>query len=429
MRLKTVAAAGLAVATIVGLAACGGSNSSSDGENGKVQMTFWHNSTTGDGKAYFENLAKTFETEHPNVTIKIVPVQNEDYDGKIQTALQDPSSAPTIFYSRGGQKLKDMANAGQVKDITADVSSTVTTKMKAALNGHTIDGKIYGVPITAQPGGFWYSKDLFEKAGIASTPTTMDELKQDVQKLKDAGIAPVALGGKDAWPVAHWWYFLGLRECSTSVFDTAMSNKDFSDSCWVQAGKELQDFNTLKPFNEGFLTTSAQQGASSSAGLLANHQVAMELMGAWEPGILKDLSPDGKEMSDLGFFPFPAVTGGKGDTTEMMGGADGFACYVNAPKECAQFLNFMAEKSNQEGYAKAFATIPANVDAQSAVSGQALQDVVKAYSKASAMHLWIDTSTGQNIGNALNEGVVKLLTGASTPSDVVKAVEEAASKG
>ncbi len=86
-------------------------------------------------------------------------------------------------------------------------------------------------------------------------------------------------------------------------------------------------------FNEGFLTTTAQQGASSSAGLLANHKAAMELMGTWEPGVLKDLTPDKKPMADLGFFAFPTVDGGKGEE-----GADGrcdrFRCQSRGSGRC-----------------------------------------------------------------------------------------------
>ena len=71
----------------------------------------------------------------------------------------------------------------------------------------------------------------------------------------------------------------------------------------------LADFATTKPFNDGFLTTSAQQGAGSSAGLLANHKAAMELMGAWDPGVIASLTPDEKPLPDLGWFPFPSIVG------------------------------------------------------------------------------------------------------------------------
>ena len=106
MKFKSVAAALLAAVTCVSMAACGsGGDTNADG---KVEITMWHNSTTGDGKAYWESAAKAFEKENPNVTIKIEAIQNEDMDGKLQTALQDPNSAPDIFMARGGQKLRDV---------------------------------------------------------------------------------------------------------------------------------------------------------------------------------------------------------------------------------------------------------------------------------------------------------------------------------
>ena len=103
-----------------------------------------------------------------------------------------------------------------------------------------------------------------------------------VEQLKGAGIAPIALGAKDAWPAAHWYYWFALRECSTETLQSAADDLDFSDECWITAGEDLQELAALEPFNQGFLTTSAQQGAGSSAGLIANHQAGMELSGDFE---------------------------------------------------------------------------------------------------------------------------------------------------
>ena len=191
MKFKSVAAALLAAVTCVSMAACGsGGDTNADG---KVEITMWHNSTTGDGKAYWESAAKAFEKENPNVTIKIEAIQNEDMDGKLQTALQDPNSAPDIFMARGGQKLRDVVEAGQAMDLTDKISDTVKNQMATAEATGTIDGKIYSVQQSVLPGGIWYSKDLFEKAGITETPKTWDEFKTVVQKLKDAGIGTYIL--------------------------------------------------------------------------------------------------------------------------------------------------------------------------------------------------------------------------------------------
>ena len=130
MKFKSVAAALLAAVTCVSMAACGsGGDTNADG---KVEITMWHNSTTGDGKAYWESAAKALEKENPNVTIKIEAIQNEDMDGKLQTALQDPNSAPDIFMARGGQKLRDVVEAGQAMDLTDKISDTVKNQMATA---------------------------------------------------------------------------------------------------------------------------------------------------------------------------------------------------------------------------------------------------------------------------------------------------------
>jgi hypothetical protein len=210
----------------------------------------------------------------------------------------------------------------------------------------------------------------------------------------------------------------------------AAESRKFDDPCWQKAGEDLENFAATTPFNNGFLTTSAQQGAGSSAGLIANHQAAMELMGAWNPGVIANLTPDQKPMADLGWFPFPEVAGGKGDPTAMMGGVDGFACSAQAPeKECSAFLNFFMQTEYQEGYANAFHTLPASKDAQSVVTEPALQDVLTAYNDAAYVSVWLDTLFGQNVGNALNTSVVNMLAGKTDAAGIVKAVSDAAAKG
>ena len=270
---------------------------------------------------------------------------------------------------------------------TDKISDTVKKQMSSALESMSYDGKVYGVPVTVQPGGIWYSKDLFKQAGIDAAPTTFSELKTDVQKLRSAGIDPIALGGKDAWPVGHWYYWLSMRECSPKAYAKGVNDKDFSDSCWTKAGDDLKDLLDANAFNEGFLTTTAQQGASSS------------------------------------------VDGGKGEEGALMGAVTGFAVNPEAPDAAVDFVNFMAEKSNQGKYATAFSTIPASAEAYDAVTDENLKSIIEAMKKSDGMQLWMDTALGGNIGNALNSGVVNLLSGQGTSADIVKAMKDAASKG
>jgi len=411
------------------LAACGGSDDDGGSSSGgNITMQLWENATTGPGKAFWEKTAADYHTAHPNVTIKLQAIQNEDLDGKLQTALNS-GSAPEIFMQRGGGKMAAMVEAGQLKDITDLITPEIKQAVgDAAIKNGQVDGKTYEIPGSILPGGFWYSKDLFKKADVSGTPTTLDELNTAVSKLKDNGTA-IALGGKDAWPAAHWYYFFALRACSKDTLDAAAKDKAFKDPCWTKAGEDLKAFADTKPFNEGFLTTSAQQGAGSSAGLVANHKASMELMGAWDPGVIASLTKDTKPLPDLGYFPFPAVPGGQGDPAAIMGGADGYSCSAKAPKECADVLNYLASKDVQEAFYKAFNALPVNKEAQGVVTEDFLKAALDAYNKAPYVSQWLDTLYGQNVGNALNVSVVNLLAGKGDVAGIIKAVNDAAKMG
>ena len=114
---KLLAPTAVLMATAL-LAACSGGSDAGDGgdggsgEGGDVTLTFWHNSTTGPGKEYWDETAAQFEEANPGVTVEIQSIQNEDMDGKLQTALNS-GDAPDIFMARGGGKLADIVEAGQ----------------------------------------------------------------------------------------------------------------------------------------------------------------------------------------------------------------------------------------------------------------------------------------------------------------------------
>ncbi|CAM5405896.1 extracellular solute-binding protein [Leifsonia shinshuensis] len=425
---KLLIGAAVLAAGSLALTACSGTSSDSS-SNSKVSMTLWQNSTTGPGQQYWKDAIAAFEKANPNVTIKMQSIQNEDLDGKLQTALNS-GDAPDIFLQRGGGKMAAMVQAGQVMDITDKISAdTKKVISSGSFKAETYQNKVYAMPLAVLPGGLFYSQNLFKAAGITEAPKTIDDLSADVQKLKATGVAPIALGAKDAWPAAHWFYWFALRECSGTTMEKTADSKSFSDGCWLKAAQDLENFAGQKPFNDGFLTTSAQQGAGSSAGLVANHKAAMELMGAWDPGVIASLTPDQKPLPDLGFYPFPELSGGKGEPGSIMGGVDGYSCSVKAPKECVDFLNFIATTPQQIAYYKAFNSPPVNTDAQKEVTEPYLKEVLAAYNKAPYVSQWLDTVLGQNIGNALNVAVVDMLAGKTDAKGMIQAANDAAKKG
>lgn len=391
-------------------------------------MSLWQNSTTGPGQEFWDKTVADFEADNPGVTIDVQAIQNEDLDGKLQTALNS-GDAPDVFLQRGGGKMAAMVAAGQLMDLTDSIADQVRDEIpEGSFIANTLEDKVYAMPVAVLPGGIFYSQDLFDAAGITEAPATMDDLVVAADKLKATGVAPIALGAKDAWPAAHWFYFFALRECSPDILAEAADTKDFSDDCWIRAGEDLQNFADTEPFNQGFLTTAAQQGAGSSAGLLANKQAGMELMGAWNPGVIASLTPDEKPLPDLSWFPFPEVDGGDGEAGSILGGVDGYSCSAGAPPECVDFLNYIGSSDVQKEYYAAFNAPPVNTVAQEAVTEPYLQEIIAAYNAAPYVSQWLDTVYGQNVGNALNVGVVDLLAGKGSPELLIQAVNDAAKK-
>ena len=230
-RGATVVAIGLGI-TLAATGCAGGSSSGGSSSGGKVTITFWENATNGpDGMTFFNNAAKQFEASHPNVTIQYQTIQNENLDGKLQTAL-NANNAPDIFLQRGGGKLQAEVDAGQLQAMNLTAADQANAGA-SALSAETINGQVYGMPFDTQPEGIYYSKNLFQQAGITTPPTTIDELEADVAKLKTIHVAPIAVGAKDAWPAAHWYYNFALRECSQITMASTTKSLKFTDPCWT----------------------------------------------------------------------------------------------------------------------------------------------------------------------------------------------------
>ena len=303
---KSLAVSAALVMSAAGLTACssGSTGASSGSSGGATTMTFWHNATTGDGKAFWAKTVADFEKTHPNVKINIQAIQNEELDGKLQTALNS-GSAPDIFLQRGGGKMSAMVDAGQVMDITSSITAATKKAISAgSFKAEELNGKTYAMPVSTLPGGIFYSKDLFAKAGITQTPKTIEDLNAAVAKLKAAGVDPIALGAKDAWPAAHWFFWFSLRECSAATMNKAAATKTFTDPCWLKAGQDLATFSGTKPINKGFHDSRAT-GCWELRGAGSEPQVGHGAHGGLGPGSHRVPHPGPEAPAGPRMVPLP----------------------------------------------------------------------------------------------------------------------------
>ncbi len=409
-----------------GGSASGASDSGSTGGSAApVTLTWWHNANTDPGKTALQQVADAYHGQHPNVTFKINPLQNEQFLTKIPLALQS-DDPPDIFQQWGAGRMATQIKSGKLMDITQATSSWIG-ELGSAAKGWQHDGKQYGVPYDVHVVGFWYRKDLFDKAGIDKPPATMDEFNADVSKLKAAGIVPVAVGSKDKWPDAFWWEYFAVRECPLDTIKSSMAAQKLSDPCFVKAGDDLKTFMATDPFQKGFLGTSSQQGAGSSAGMVANGKAAMELQGDWEMAVMPALATDKDFASKMGWFPFPSVSGGKGEPGVVLGGGDGFSCTTKATSACPDFLKYLVSVPVQKKLMKAsFVTLPANPGAAEALSSPVLKQVLAYLKNAPYNQTYFDIALPSAVGNALDAAVADFFAGQGSPQDVADSVAKAA---
>ena len=297
---------------------------------GHVTLTWWTNATTGQLKTVWQQAAAAFHKAHPNVTIQVVPIQNEAFTTKVPAALAS-SNPPAIYQQWGGGQEASQVPSGKLTNLSPYVSGWIG-QIGAAAQGWQVSGKQYGVPYDLHTVGFWYRKDLFAKAGISKPPATMPELDADVTKLKAAHIVPIAVGSKDKWPDAFWWEYFAIRECPTATLKSSMRAVNLSNSCFGKA--EQGPTNVHEHATRSSPASWAprpRSGAGSSAGMVANGKAAMELQGDWDPGVMAPLTSNKNLNSQLGWFPFPSVPGAAGSATTVLGGGDGFSCTTVAP--------------------------------------------------------------------------------------------------
>jgi raffinose/stachyose/melibiose transport system substrate-binding protein len=411
----------------VALSAVGGYSAAQGATQSNVTMTWWHNATIGPQRAYWQKVANDFHKLHPNVTVKPVPIQNEQLQNtKIPLALQS-NDPPDIFQQWGGGALGTQVKAGKVADITNYVKPWIKS-LGGAVVGWQYQGKQYGIPYNLGVVGFWYNKALFKQAGISGPPATWQNLFSDITKLKAANIVPIAIGSKDRWPDAFYWDYLAVRLCSKAALADAAVHLVFTDPCWVKAGTLTQQLLAAKPFQDGFLGTPAQQGASSSAGMIGNGKAAMELQGHWDEGTMNSLSPDQKGIgSSLGWFAFPSVPGGKGVPGAALGGGDGYSCSWKAPQPaCAQFLQYLVSKPVQTGWAKLGIGLPTAKGAEVGIADPILRGVATARSKSPFVQTYLDIAYPTAVGQALDSAIADLFAGAKNPQQVVAEIAKSA---
>jgi raffinose/stachyose/melibiose transport system substrate-binding protein len=332
---------------------------------------------------------------------------------------------PDIFQSWGGGGFNQQAEADLLLDITPYLDADSAWRdsfAPGALGVYSYQGKNYGVPWDMGMVGFWYNKALFAQAGIDAPPETWTEFLDDIQLLKDAGITPISIGEGDKWPGMYYWNYFATRICGQAGFEAALDQSGaFTDPCFIEAGEKLLELVALEPFQDGFL--GAVHDDMQAA--FGNGLAAMELSGQWAPSVSEANSADGEGIGDdLGLFNFPAIEGGAGAGTDVVGGGNGFAIGKNAEPEAVDFVKYLTSVENQTIIAASGTGIPVVSGAEAGLTDPNMIQVQAAFAGAQFFQLYYDQFLPPATGSVLNDSTQGLFAGTMTPEEVAQAVQD-----
>ncbi|GHA21318.1 ABC transporter substrate-binding protein [Devosia pacifica] len=379
--------------------------------------------------ATWEEIAAAYEAENPDVNIEFQFLENEAFKAKLPTLLQS-NEAPDMFYTWGGGVLEAQSQTGAIRDITAAMDENDgewrSSISPAAVDGLTIDGKVWAAPIQSGVVSFFYNKELFEEAGVdGESIETWDDFLAAVQALKDAGITPIAGGGGEKWPIHFYWSYLAMRELGQEGFNTAKNGEGFMGEGFVAASENLIELGELDPFQEGWLgATWPETQAVFADGRAA---IILSFENTATPQNQANAATDGEGLAqdNIGRFPFPVVEGGEGQITDDFGGLNGWVVTTNAPPETEDFLKYFTNVENTRLLAERNNVLPTTIGAQEGVADPTMAMAAEQMSKATWHQNYLDQDLGPNVGRVVNDMSVELVDGQMTPQEALQQIQDA----
>jgi len=357
MKRKAIAVWALMLALVMVVSACGGKDS---GSGDKVTIKMMHLWPEGSSKAQYElvqGIIDSYEKEHKNVKIVTEILENEQYKNKLKV-LSGSNSLPDVGFSWAAGFLEPYVKGNLFAPLDDLLQGDLKDQFVAGTTeAYAVDGKTYSLPVELNIVPIYYNKEIFEKNNL-KTPETYDEFLNVIKTLRENGVTPITLGGKDGWTGSFWYMYLVDRLGGSDLLDKAIASNDFSDPKLIEAAKMAQDLVDMNAFNKGFNGLSNDEAKSE----FNNEKAAMYAMGTWEvPNFTTNTDVPQEFRDKIGFFRFPTISGGQGTSDTWVGGP-GVGLFVaensKVKDEAKKFVSYFVQQWGEKSVTKA-GVIPA----------------------------------------------------------------------
>ncbi|MEJ7651909.1 MAG: extracellular solute-binding protein [Chloroflexia bacterium] len=274
--------------------------------SGKLEIfSWWTNGGEADG---LNAMYDVFKKQNPNVEIVNATVAGgagTNAKTVLVTRMQG-GQPPDSFQVHAGQELiGTWVAANKMEPLNSIFEQEGWNKVmpKLLLEQISQDGQIYSVPVNIHRSNMlWYNKEVFTKNNL-TPPKTIEEFYQVADKLKAAGVTPLAVGGKDKFEAPH--LFESVLLATFGPDDYAKLWTPGSDM-WSSDPRTKQAVTTLGKMLTYANTDRASLSWSDAAQRVLDGKAGMTIMGDWAEGFF--LSKKAKPNVEFGWAPLPART-------------------------------------------------------------------------------------------------------------------------
>jgi raffinose/stachyose/melibiose transport system substrate-binding protein len=313
----------------------------------KKKISFWHIQVSKVTGSVLDAAVERFKKDYPNVDVEVVANENDPYKTKLKIAMGS-GNPPDVFHSWGGGWLEAFVNEGNVLDISKELNKKnwKDIYVPAYLDMAKFNGKYYGVPANMSCTLVWYNKELFKKYNV-EIPKTYNELLKVIEVFKKNNIIPIALGNKSKWPGCLIFIYLANGIGGPDAFMNAYLRKpgaSFEDPAFIEAGRKLQDLVRMGAFPDGFNGINYDTGESRI--LFYSGRAAMEVATSAYLSFTKSEAP-AFFKNNFDMFLFPAIEGGKGDPSSLVGGTHIYSVASKSKnkKEAVALLKYISDQA------------------------------------------------------------------------------------
>jgi raffinose/stachyose/melibiose transport system substrate-binding protein len=243
------------------------------------------------------------------LTVQTQPQKN--LNEKIQL-LAGQGALPVMFHEDTPTTVVQLAKAGDVENLEPLLQQLGVYNQLLPSAVSTVkelyNGQLDALPSEYNIEGIFYNKKIFAANGL-TVPATWDELVADAAKLQAAGVQPFSASGQQGWPITRLIGDYLYRDLGPDALqDVADGKAKLTDPDYVAAAQQVAGLGAKGYFGTGVGSIDY----NTSLNTFLTGKAAMLYMGSWFLSNIADPSQDSIGAANIGFMPFPSVTGGKG---------------------------------------------------------------------------------------------------------------------